>query len=158
MEAFFERTELSGAAATINGRLEKEQHFVPETLAQVRRWCHPYLPPVLALPTSLEKGIHVSTGMELDCTKCWSRSENALLVGSPGVEKTHLAITLGIETVRAVREVRFMGCTRLVGDLRAAQSRGILKKALKYYAHSKLLIIDELEYLDMDDGGANLLF
>jgi hypothetical protein len=51
METFFERTELSGTAATINGRLEKEQHFVPETLAQVRRWCHPYLTPVPALPT-----------------------------------------------------------------------------------------------------------
>ena len=71
---------------------------------------------------------------------------------------TTYAITLGIEAVKAGREVRFMDCARLVDDLKDAQARGILKKRLKYYAHSKLLIIDELGYLDIDEGGADLLF
>ena len=43
-------------------------------------------------------------------------------------------------------------------DLRDAQSRGILAKRLKYYAHSKLLIIDELGYLAIDAEGADLMF
>lgn len=47
---------------------------------------------------------------------------------------------------------------RLVEDLQDAQARGILKKRLKYYAHSKLLVIDELGYLDIGEGGADLLF
>lgn len=85
-------------------------------------------------------------------------AENVLLVGSPGVGKTHLAVALGIEAVRARKEVRFMDCARLVDDLKDAQSRGILKKRLKYYSHSKLLIIDELGYLDIDESGADLLF
>ncbi len=51
-----------------------------------------------------------------------------------------------------------MDCAGLVGDLRDAPSRGILAKRLKYYAHAKLLIIDELGYLDVDEGGADLLF
>lgn len=71
---------------------------------------------------------------------------------------TTYAITLGIEAVKAGREVRFMDCARLVDDLKDAQARGILKKRLKYYAHSKLLIIDELGYLDIDEGSADLLF
>lgn len=78
--------------------------------------------------------------------------------GSPGVGKTHLAVAIGVEAVRAGREVKFIDCARLVDDLRDAQARGILKKRLKYYAHSKLLIIDELGYLDIDEGGADLLF
>lgn len=86
------------------------------------------------------------------------RAENALFVGSPGVGKTHPAIALGIEAVKAGREMRFMDCARLVDDLKDAQARGVLKKRLKYYAHSKLLIIDELGYLDIDEGGADLLF
>lgn len=85
-------------------------------------------------------------------------AENVLFVGSPGVGKTHLAVALGIEAVRAGREVRFVDCARLVVDHEDASSRGILKKRLKYYAHSRLLIIDELGYLDVGSAGADLLF
>lgn len=70
----------------------------------------------------------------------------------------HLAVALGIEAVRAGCEVRFVDCARLVGDLEDASSRGILKKRLRYYAHSRLLIIDELGYLDVGSAGADLLF
>lgn len=95
---------------------------------------------------------------ELATLRFIERAENVLLVGSPGVGKTHLAVAVGIEAVRAGREVRFMDCARLVEDLQDAQARGILKKRLKYYAHSKLLVIDELGYLDIGEGGADLLF
>lgn len=86
------------------------------------------------------------------------RAESVLLVGSPGVGRTHLATAIGIEAVRAGKEVRFIGCACLVEGLKDAQSRGMLRKRLKYHAHSKLLIIDELGYLDIDEGGADPLF
>lgn len=65
---------------------------------------------------------------ELATLRFIDEAENVLLVGSPGVGKTHLAIALGVEAVRAGREVRFMDCARLVDDLKDAQARGILKK------------------------------
>lgn len=95
---------------------------------------------------------------ELSTLGFMERAENVLLVGSPGVGKTHLAVVIGVEAARAGREVKFIDCARLVDDLRDARARGILKKRLKYHAHSKLLIIDELGYLDIDEGGADLLF
>lgn len=72
--------------------------------------------------------------------------------------KTHIAVALGVEAVRARKEVRFTDCAALVRDLKDASSRGILAKRLKYYAHATLLIIDELGYLDVDEEGADLLF
>lgn len=86
------------------------------------------------------------------------RAENVVLVGSPGVGKAHLAAAVGIEAVKAGMEVKLIDCARLVEDLMDAQSRGILKKRLRYYGHSRLPMIDELGYLDIDDGGADLLF
>lgn len=95
---------------------------------------------------------------ELATLRFMERAENVVLVGSPGVGKTHLAIAMGVEAVRAGREVRFIDCARLVDDLKDAQVRGMLKKRLRYYAHSKLLIIDELGYLGIGRDGADLLF
>ena len=95
---------------------------------------------------------------ELATSGSWSGPRTSCSWEAPGVGKTHLAVALGIEAVRAGREVRFVDCARLVEDLEDASSRGILKKRLKYYAHSRLLIIDELGYLDVGSAGADLLF
>ena len=52
-----------------------------------------------------------------------------LFRGSPGVGKTHIAVALGVEAVRARKEVRFTDCAALVRDLQDASSRGILQAA-----------------------------
>ena len=117
---------------------------------RIRSSGFPYVKTLADFDWSFQPSVPRPKVEELATLRFVDRAENALFVGSPGVGKTHLAIALGIEAVKAGREVRFMDCARLVGDLKDAQARGILKKRLKYYAHSKLLTIDE--------GGADLLF
>ena len=128
------------------------------TRQRVRSSGFPYVKTLADFDWSFQPSVPRAKVEELATLRFVERAENVLLVGSPGVGKTHLAVAIGIEAVKARREVRFIDCARLVDDLKDAQARGILKKRLKYYAHSKLLVIDELGYLDIDCAGADLLF
>jgi len=125
---------------------------------RIRSSGFPYVKTLADFDWSFQPSVPRAQVEELATLRFVDRAENVPLVGSPGVGKTRLAVAIGVEAVRAGREVRFCGCARLVEDLGDAQSRGILAKRLKYYAHSKLLIIDELGYLGIDAEGADLMF
>lgn len=102
------------------------------TRQRIRSAGFPYEKTLADFDWSFQPSVPRARAEELATLRFMERAENVLPVGSPGVGKTHLAIAVGIEAVRARREVRFMDCARLVDDLRNAQSRGILKKRLQY--------------------------
>lgn len=140
------------------GEVEVAAREVRITNQRIRSSGFPYVKGLADFDWDFQPSVPRAEIEELATLRFVERAENVLFVGSPGVGKTHLAVALGIEAVRAGREVRFVDCARLVEDLEDASSRGILKKRLKYYAHSRLLIIDELGYLDVGSVGADLLF
>lgn len=139
-------------------RVEVAAREVRITNQRIRSSGFPYVKGLADFDWDFQPSVPRAEIEELATLRFVERAENVLFVGSPGVGKTHLAVALGIEAVKAGREVRFVDCARPVEDLEDASSRGILKKRLKYYAHSRLLIIDELGYLDVGSAGADLLF
>lgn len=100
----------------------------------------------------------MTTVLKNRCSSASLLSEYQQLVGGPGVGRTHLAVAIGIEAAEARREARLMDCARPVDDLKDARSGGIPKRRLRHYAHPKPPIVDELGYLDIDEGGADLPF
>jgi len=85
-------------------------------------------------------------------------AENVVFLGPPGVGKSHLAIALGIETVKAGLTVYFTRADTLVEKLKMANREDMLEGKLKTLAKYKLLIIDEMGYLPFDNEGAFCFF
>ncbi|EFM2090754.1 TPA: AAA family ATPase [Escherichia coli] len=76
------------------------------------------------------------------------RNENIVLLGPSGVGKTHLAIAMGYEAVRAGIKVRFTTAADLLLLLSTAQRQGRYKTTLQRGVMApRLLIIDEIGYL-----------
>ena len=64
------------------------------------------------------------------------------LVGQPGTGKSHLAIALGVEAVRAGRSVYFSPLADIVDSLARADREGQLRERIRYLCRAQLLIID----------------
>ncbi|MFQ5894098.1 MAG: IS21-like element helper ATPase IstB [Nitrospinota bacterium] len=86
------------------------------------------------------------------------RSHNVVLLGPPGVGKTHLAVALGVKAVEAGFTVLFLTLEALMGRLVRARHENRLDRTLQQLAYPRLLILDELGYLPLSREEASLFF
>jgi DNA replication protein DnaC len=79
-------------------------------------------------------------------------------LGPPGTGKSHLAVALGVEAIKAGKSVYFSTLAELVDSLRKAEREGRVRERVKFLSRYSLLIIDEIGYLPVGSGGGNLFF
>lgn len=83
---------------------------------------------------------------------------NLILLGPPGVGKTHIAIGLGLEAIQKGFKVSFSTMGELVHLLKTQEYLSKSQTQLKRIKESDLVIIDDLMYMAMDQREANLYF
>jgi DNA replication protein DnaC len=84
--------------------------------------------------------------------------ENIMVLGPPGVGKSHLAVGLGLKAIEHGYRVLFSTAAGMITTLTKALAEGKLEDKLKFYTVPRLLIIDEIGYLPIERQGANLFF
>jgi DNA replication protein DnaC len=95
---------------------------------------------------------------ELRTLRFIHEASNVIFLGPPGVGKTHLSVALAEAAIQSGFGAYFMTAHDLVSDLGRAYREGRLDRRMRVYLAPRVLIIDEMGYLPLDELGATIFF
>jgi DNA replication protein DnaC len=95
---------------------------------------------------------------ELSTLRFIEERRNIILLGPPGVGKTHLGIALGVAATQAGYQTYFTSAAEMVHNLQSAHLSGNAQYKMRLYLSPTVLVVDELGYLPLDQASANWIF
>lgn len=144
----------------IEGIVEEEVSYKTERTikSKLKRAKFPYIKTLDAFDFSFQPSVSKNKIQELATLSFIDRKENVVFLGPPGVGKTHLAIALGVKSCEAKYPVSFYSMRELIQHLTGSLADRTLDEELRKFAHTPLIIVDEIGYLPIDQLGASLFF
>lgn len=135
--------------------IERERKGIERRIKAAR---FPALKSIEAFDFNAVPSVNARQILELARCEWIDQRENVILLGSPGVGKTHLATALGLAACQRGYSVRSFTAAGLVNALvEARNERALLGLQSKLAKHS-LVVVDELGYIPLSKTGAELLF
>ena len=138
--------------------IEKKNNQLRAENACVKTANFPFVKTMQDFDFDFQPGINKKELLELSNLGFIDRQENILFVGSSGVGKTHLATAIGVASARARYSTYFVTFESLMSQLKKALLENRLEARLKFFSKYKVLIIDEIGYMPIDQDSANLFF
>ncbi len=106
-----------------------------------------------AIPQLNQQKIHqLLTGEYIE------KVEPVILIGNPGLGKTHIATALAVAATQQMLRVRFYNAAALVNELLQAQDDGRMDAFIRKALNFRLIVIDELGFIPFTTTGAQLMF
>lgn len=128
------------------------------TQAMVKVAAFPHLKEIKDFDFTFQTSINQQQILDFLTFRFIEQNENIVFLGPSGVGKTHLATAIGIAAAKKRTSTYFIKCHDLIQNLRRAQLENRLENRLKHYGKYRLLIIDEIGYLPIDQEDAKLFF
>lgn len=140
----------------LDGELRQRHQTRVEMSLQFARF--PYLKRIGEFDFKAQPAVDRRLVEELATGRFLSEGRNIIFLGPQGVGKTHLAIALGVMTAELGNRVYFTTAIDLARKLTKALHENRLSREMKNLTRPKLLIIDEVGYLQLEPPEASLLF
>jgi DNA replication protein DnaC len=148
----FERYLFGLAEAEV---LQKEANRIERCIANAK---FPVIKALDSFDFSAVGGITQARVIELAQGDYLAKKESIILVGNPGLGKTHIATGLALAGCKQSKKVRFFGAAGLVNDLLAAGKELRFSKFMAPILKSDLVVLDEVGFIPFTTEGAQSLF
>ncbi|GAC1664300.1 MAG: IS21-like element helper ATPase IstB [Ktedonobacteraceae bacterium] len=134
---------------------QRDTNRVERAIAAAR---FPVIKELSTFDFSAIEGVAKTRVLELAQGGYISQAESIIMIGNPGLGKSHVATGLALAACRQGHRVRFYNAASLVNELLSAQHELKLSRFMALLCKQELIVLDELGFIPFSRDGANLLF